>query len=104
MFHPKMCVFYIHINTVERMMTTSINSSWSYNNNGVSQILDPPLCMFYESMSSLFLISTLRTYTVLVESDAAKGTAVDDLASVILLRCSVDTTGERQFGDVELVL
>ena len=99
-----MCVFYIHINTVERMMTTSINSSWSYNNNGVSQILGPPLCMFYESMSSLFLISTLRTYTVLVESDAAKGTAVDDLASVILLRCSVDTTGERQFGDVELVL
>ena len=104
MFHPKMRVFYIHINTVERMMTTSINSSWSYNNKGVSQILDPPLCMFYESMSSLFLISTLRTYTVLVESDAAKGTAVDDLASVILLRCSVDTTGERQFGDVELVL
>ena len=71
---------------------------------GVSQILDPPLCMFYESMSSLFLISTLRTYTVLVESDAAKGTTVDYLASVILLRCSVDTTGERQFGDVELVL
>ena len=33
-FHPKMCFFYIHINTVERMMTTSVNSSWSYNNKG----------------------------------------------------------------------